>query len=67
MISFRILTEPKNALTKQYAALFEAEGIQISFEDDAVAEIAQTAFAINADLENIGARRLQHRHEPASQ
>lgn len=54
----RILKEPKNALTKQYSALFEAEGVEISFSDDAVEEIAQTAFAINADLENIGARRL---------
>ena len=54
----RILKEPKNALTKQYCALFEAEGVEISFADDAVDEIAQTAFAINADLENIGARRL---------
>ncbi|MEK6781386.1 MAG: ATP-dependent protease ATPase subunit HslU [Bacteroidota bacterium] len=54
----RILKEPKNALTKQYSALFEAEGVEISFADDAVEEIAQTAFAINADLENIGARRL---------
>ena len=54
----RILKEPKNALTKQYCALFEAEGVEIFFDDDAVDEIAQTAFAINADLENIGARRL---------
>ena len=54
----RILKEPKNALTKQYCALFEAEGVEISFADDAIEEIAQTAFAINADLENIGARRL---------
>ena len=54
----RILTEPKNALTKQYSALFEAEGVEITFAKDAVDEIAQTAFSINADLENIGARRL---------
>lgn len=54
----RILKEPKNALTKQYQALFEAEGVKISFQEDAVDEIAQTAFHINAEVENIGARRL---------
>jgi ATP-dependent HslUV protease ATP-binding subunit HslU len=55
----RILKEPKNALTKQYIALFEAEGVQVSFDDDAVDEIAFIAFSINAEIENIGARRLQ--------
>ena len=55
----RILTEPKNALTKQYQALFEAEGVRITFTEDALEEIADTAFNINAELENIGARRLQ--------
>jgi len=54
----RILSEPRNALTKQYHALFEAEGVTITFEQDSIEEIAQTAFDINADLENIGARRL---------
>jgi ATP-dependent HslUV protease ATP-binding subunit HslU len=54
----RILKEPKNALTKQYQALFEAEGVKITFEDDAMDEIANTAFAINSEVENIGARRL---------
>lgn len=54
----RILKEPKNALTKQYQALFEAEGVTVSFQDDAIDEIAQTAFYINAEIENIGARRL---------
>ncbi len=54
----RILSEPRNALTKQYTALFEAEGVSITFDQDAIDEIAQTAFSINADLENIGARRL---------
>lgn len=54
----RILSEPKNALTKQYHALFEAEGVTVTFEQDAIDEIAQTAFNINAELENIGARRL---------
>jgi ATP-dependent HslUV protease ATP-binding subunit HslU len=55
----RILKEPKNALTKQYQALFQAEGVEIAFEEDAMDEIANTAFAINAEIENIGARRLQ--------
>jgi len=54
----RILREPRNALTKQYQALFEAEGVQITFLDDAIEEIASNAFAINAEVENIGARRL---------
>ncbi|MBS1951712.1 MAG: ATP-dependent hsl protease ATP-binding subunit HslU [Cytophagales bacterium] len=54
----RILKEPKNALTKQYQALFEAEGFTINFDDEAVNEIAQTAFHINTEVENIGARRL---------
>jgi ATP-dependent HslUV protease ATP-binding subunit HslU len=54
----RILKEPKNALTKQYQALFEAEGVEVSFTDDAIEEIASTAFDINSELENIGARRL---------
>ncbi len=54
----RILKEPKNALTRQYQALFESEEVTISFADDAIEEIAQTAFDINAELENIGARRL---------
>jgi ATP-dependent HslUV protease ATP-binding subunit HslU len=53
-----ILKEPKNALTKQYEALFEAEGIQIAFTDDAIDELAETAFHINSEIENIGARRL---------
>ncbi len=51
----RILSEPRNALTKQYHALFEAEGVSITFEQDAIDEIAQTAFDINAEIENIGA------------
>jgi ATP-dependent HslUV protease ATP-binding subunit HslU len=54
----RILKEPKNALTKQYLALFEAEGVEVVFLDDAIEEIASMAFAINAEIENIGARRL---------
>lgn len=54
----RILQEPRNALTKQYKALFEAENVEIDFTADAITEIAQTAFTINAEIENIGARRL---------
>lgn len=54
----RILTEPKNALTKQYQALFEAEGVYVSFQDDSIEEIASMAFVINGEVENIGARRL---------
>lgn len=54
----RILKEPKSALTKQYQALFEAEGVSIEFTSDAIDEIAQTAFSINSEVENIGARRL---------
>lgn len=54
----RILKEPKNALIKQYQALFEAEGVSVQFDDDAIDEIAQTAFDVNAAVENIGARRL---------
>jgi ATP-dependent HslUV protease ATP-binding subunit HslU len=54
----RILTEPKNALIKQYKALLETEGIDLSFTEDAVAEIAEIAFLVNQRMENIGARRL---------
>jgi len=54
----RILKEPKNALTKQYQALFEAEGVTVEFSEDSILEIANTAFTINAEVENIGARRL---------
>src|SRR2546429_326457 len=54
----RILTEPQNALIKQYIALLETEGIKLSFNDDAVQEIARFAAAVNESTENIGARRL---------
>ncbi|NVJ85939.1 MAG: ATP-dependent protease ATPase subunit HslU [Algoriphagus sp.] len=54
----RILREPKNALTKQYQALFEAEGVSLEFNDEAIEEIARIAFLINQEVENIGARRL---------
>ena len=55
---FRILTEPKNALIKQYMALLETEGINLSFRDDAVVEISRIAAEVNERMENIGARRL---------
>lgn len=54
----RILREPKNALTKQYQALFEAEEVSLEFQDEAIEEIARIAFLINEEVENIGARRL---------
>lgn len=54
----RILREPKNALTKQYQALFEAEQVFLEFNDEAIEEIARLAFLINLEVENIGARRL---------
>lgn len=53
-----ILVEPKNALTAQYRALFEAEGVEITFENEAIEEIAAVAYQINESVENIGARRL---------
>lgn len=53
-----ILKEPKNALTKQYAALLETEGIQIEFSDEAIHELASIAADVNRNTENIGARRL---------
>ncbi|ANE47532.1 Clp protease ATPase [Paenibacillus swuensis] len=53
-----ILTEPKNALTKQYTALLETEGIRVEFSDDAIKEIATIAATVNSNTENIGARRL---------
>ncbi|WP_210363811.1 HslU--HslV peptidase ATPase subunit [Bacillus sp. REN3] len=56
---YRILVEPDNALTKQYQALLETEGIQIEFSDDAIRKIAEVAFDVNQNTDNIGARRLQ--------
>ncbi|MGK7389843.1 MAG: ATP-dependent protease ATPase subunit HslU [Candidatus Cyclobacteriaceae bacterium M2_1C_046] len=55
---YHILKEPKNALTKQYSALLKAEEVELTFQDDALDEIAETAFKINTEIENIGARRL---------
>jgi ATP-dependent HslUV protease ATP-binding subunit HslU len=54
----RILTEPKNALIKQYIALLETEGLKLNITDDAVATIAKFATSVNEQTENIGARRL---------
>jgi len=54
----RILTEPENALLKQYRALLGAENVDLSFSDDAIGEIARDAERVNRALENIGARRL---------
>ncbi len=53
-----ILTEPKNALVKQYAALLSTEGIEATITDDAIDEIAALAFQVNESVEDIGARRL---------
>lgn len=54
----RILHEPDHALLKQYEALLETEGIQIEFSDDAIRKIAEVAYEVNQNTDNIGARRL---------
>jgi len=54
----RILTEPKNALIKQYVALLDTEGLKLSFTEDAIATLARFAVTVNEQTENIGARRL---------
>jgi ATP-dependent HslUV protease ATP-binding subunit HslU len=54
----RIMTEPENALTKQYQALVMAEGAELEFTTDGIAEVARVAFMANDRMENIGARRL---------
>jgi ATP-dependent HslUV protease ATP-binding subunit HslU len=54
----RIMTEPENALTKQYAALISADGASLEFTADGIAEVARTAAHVNDRMENIGARRL---------
>ena len=54
----RILSEPKDALTKQYQALLAVEGVDLDFEEEAVEEIARIAYELNQTTENIGARRL---------
>ncbi len=55
---YQILKAPKNALTKQYEALLRAEKVVLTYNDDALEEIAAIAFKINEEVENIGARRL---------
>jgi ATP-dependent HslUV protease ATP-binding subunit HslU len=54
----RILTEPKNALTKQYTALLGTEQVELAFSDDAVERLAEFAYQVNQSTQNIGARRL---------
>ncbi len=54
----RILTEPNNALIKQYKALLETEGVKMTFTEEAIKEVARTACYLNQEMENIGARRL---------
>ncbi|MCE6992705.1 ATP-dependent protease ATPase subunit HslU [Dyadobacter sp. CY323] len=56
---YQILKAPKNALTKQYQAMMESEGVELEFEDGAIREMAKIAFEVNSEVENIGARRLQ--------
>lgn len=55
---FRILTEPKNNLIRQYVALLATEDVALSFDEEALRQIARTAYTANTQLENIGARRL---------
>ncbi len=55
---YQILKTPKGALTKQYEALLKSEAVEISFQDDALQRLAEVAFEINSEVENIGARRL---------
>ena len=54
----RILTEPKASLTEQYSALMFTEGVTLDFAEDSVRRIAEIAFQVNENTENIGARRL---------
>ncbi|HEX9068266.1 MAG TPA: AAA family ATPase, partial [Ktedonobacterales bacterium] len=54
----RILAEPENALTKQYAALLATEGLTLQFTEEGIDELAQAAYQMNERVENIGARRL---------
>jgi ATP-dependent HslUV protease ATP-binding subunit HslU len=55
---YRILTEPENALIRQYVALMETEGVSLVFEDKAIRKMAEIAAEVNSRTENIGARRL---------
>ncbi len=54
----RILTEPENAIIKQYQALLETEGVELEFTEEAIEEMAKISYEINQRMENIGARRL---------
>jgi ATP-dependent HslUV protease ATP-binding subunit HslU len=54
----KILTQPQNALLKQYTALMKTEGVELQFEEDGIKEIAKIAAEVNEQVENIGARRL---------
>ena len=54
----RILTEPKHSLTKQYAALMQTEGVELTFTKEGVLAVADLAFELNRSMQNIGARRL---------
>jgi len=54
----KILSEPQASLVKQYVALLESEEVKLEFQDAALGAIADTAFKINSEVENIGARRL---------
>ena len=55
---YKILTQPENALIKQYTAMLETEGVKLSFKDNSIKEIARVAAEVNEQVENIGARRL---------
>jgi ATP-dependent HslUV protease ATP-binding subunit HslU len=55
----RILTEPENALTKQYLELLRTEGVELEFHEEGIRRIAEIAAEVNGKTENIGARRLQ--------
>ncbi len=55
---FDILSKPKNALTKQYQAMLDTEGVKITFTEEAIRELARIAALVNSQVENIGARRL---------
>ncbi|MBC8042560.1 MAG: ATP-dependent protease ATPase subunit HslU [Rhizobacter sp.] len=54
----KILTQPENALIKQYTALLKSEGVELEFSEDGIREVARTAAEVNESVENIGARRL---------
>ena len=55
----KILTEPQNSLVKQYTALLKAEGVNLTFKEDAIVQVAEMSAQVNQRTENIGARRLQ--------